>query len=460
MPFLPLRANVSPVVQSAPPVFETSMAPRSAARSRGGKTPGTSKKQYRQVKGVRYDDGALVIADEADKISLPVAKAIFEEVQDGGIVTPTEWRTLRYIADGGKDGAQYALTAPARKYLLDLVRAEEGGGEEEEDGDGNLENDIETDEEEDLPATVRKVRGSGGNDAGAGNKRVSFGAARDDVSVGPPIANVNARRRGGGGGGILSPKIAAPAGYEWMPGSDDDDDDDDDDDNNDDRHAPDTDAPPPTTQKPHGVSFASAHRATENDAATTTPAGDRTDAPPPPGIPPGTAHTWLRRRTLDEVDDPLSAAAREADRSGAGRASRGTPGAGADVDDSSGPESDSDESDGGRFVPNSVGGRMRGRANSGGFTVFNVTMPQLTDRVPYSTAAIYVSMAYLAALIAKASLGFWGVKWGGLLWGTGAIGDGHVLSNDGVDWTVLDKEWTKMEAAMAKLAKQVAKATG
>ena len=103
---------------------------------------------------------------------------------------------------------------------------------------------------------------------------------------------------------------------------------------------------------------------------------------------------------------------------------------------------------------------MRGRANSGGFTVFNVTMPQLTDRVPYSTAAIYVSMAYLAALIAKASLGFWGVKWGGLLWGTGAIGDGHVLSNDGVDWTVLDKEWTKMEAAMAKLAKQVAKATG
>ena len=77
---------------------------------------------------MRYDDGALVIADDADKISLPVAKAIFEEVQDGGVVTPTEWRTLRYIADGGKDGAQYALTAPARKYLLDLVRAEEGAG--------------------------------------------------------------------------------------------------------------------------------------------------------------------------------------------------------------------------------------------------------------------------------------------------------------------------------------------
>ena len=149
------------------------MAPRSAARSRGGKTPGTSKKQYRQVKGVRYDDGALAIADDADKISLPVAKAIFEEVQDGGVVTPTEWRTLSYIADGGKDGAQYALTAPARKYLLDLVRAEDGGGEEEEDGDGNLaENDIETDEEEDLPATVRKVRGSGGNDDAADDARL------------------------------------------------------------------------------------------------------------------------------------------------------------------------------------------------------------------------------------------------------------------------------------------------
>lgn len=414
------------------------MAPRSAARSRGGKTPGTSKKQYRQVKGVRYDDGALAIADDADKISLPVAKAIFEEVQDGGVVTPTEWRTLSYIADGGKDGAQYALTAPARKYLLDLVRAEDGGGEEEEDGDGNLaENDIETDEEEDLPATVRKVRGSGGNDdaagAGARNKRVSFGAARDDVSVGPPIANVNARRRGGGGGGILSPKIAAPAGYEWMPGSDDDD--------HDDHRAPDTDAPPPTT--------------TEKLHVLPTPAGDRT-AGIPPRAPPGTAHTWLRRRTLDEVDDPLSAAAREADRSGAGRASRGTPGGG---DDDSEAVSDSDD-DGGGFIPNSVGGRMRGRANSGGFTVFNVTMPQLTDRVPYGTAAIYVAVAYFAALIAKASLGFCGVKWGGLAWGTGAIGDGHVLSNDGVDWTVLDKEWTKLEAAMAKLAKQVAKATG
>ena len=98
------------------------MAPRSAARSRGGKTPGTSKKQYRQVKGVRYDDGALAIADDADKISLPVAKAIFEEVQDGGVVTPTEWRTLSYIADGGKDGAQYALTAPARKSARFVLR--------------------------------------------------------------------------------------------------------------------------------------------------------------------------------------------------------------------------------------------------------------------------------------------------------------------------------------------------
>ena len=101
----------------------------------GGKTPGTSKKQYRQVKGVRYDDGALAIADDADKISAG-RQSHLREVQDGGVVTPTEWRTLSYIADGG-GRAQYALTAPARKYLLDLVRAEEGGGEEEEDRDGN-----------------------------------------------------------------------------------------------------------------------------------------------------------------------------------------------------------------------------------------------------------------------------------------------------------------------------------
>ena len=60
------------------------MAPRSAARSRSTKTPGTSKKQYRQINRVRYDDSALAIADDADKISLPVAKSIYEDVQDGG----------------------------------------------------------------------------------------------------------------------------------------------------------------------------------------------------------------------------------------------------------------------------------------------------------------------------------------------------------------------------------------
>ena len=65
------------------------MAPRSAARSRSTKIPGTSKKQYRQINRVRYDDSALAIADDADKISLPVAKSIYEDVQDGGVVTAT-----------------------------------------------------------------------------------------------------------------------------------------------------------------------------------------------------------------------------------------------------------------------------------------------------------------------------------------------------------------------------------
>ena len=185
------------------------MAPRSAARSRSTKTPGTSKKQYRQINRVRYDDSALAIADDADKISLPVAKSIYEDVQDGGVVTATEWATVRYIADGGKNGTQYTLTAPARKYLLDLIPDED----EEVEDDDEEEVDIES-EEEDLPATVRKPpRGSGGTT----NKRVSFGTARDDVSVGPPAqTNVNVTARRGGqskaasshGGGILSPKIA------------------------------------------------------------------------------------------------------------------------------------------------------------------------------------------------------------------------------------------------------------
>jgi hypothetical protein len=57
-------------------------------------------------------------------------------------------------------------------------------------------------------------------------------------------------------------------------------------------------------------------------------------------------------------------------------------------------------------------------------------------------------------------MGFAGVKWGGLLWGLGSVGEGHSLSNDGIDWSLMDKEWTKLEVAMASLAKQVAKATG
>ena len=304
---------------------------------------------------------------------------------------------------------------------------------------------------------MRKVRGSGGNDAGAGNKRVSFGAARDDVSVGPPIANVNARRRGGGGGGSSHRRSPPPPGTSGCPA--DDDDDDDDDDNNNDRHAPDTDAPPPTTQKPHGVSFASAHRATENDAATTTPAGDRTAAPPPPGIPPGTAHTWLRRRTLDEVDDPLSAAARRLIGPGRGGASRGTPGAGADVDERRDPNPTlTNPTAAGSYQTLSADACVAARTAAGS--------PSSTSPCPSSRTACLIRRRRFTCrwrirrVDRKASLGFWGVKWGGLLWGTGAIGDGHVLSNDGVDWTVLDKEWTKMEAAMAKLAKQVAKATG
>ena len=53
-------------------------------------------------------------------------------------------------------------------------------------------------------------------------------------------------------------------------------------------------------------------------------------------------------------------------------------------------------------------------------------MPQL-DGPAYGTAAIEAAAAYFAALIAKASLGFCGVKWGGCWWGTGAIGDGHAV---------------------------------
>ena len=249
-----MRANVSPFEQSAP---RGSKRPWRRAPPPG---PGEVKPRARPRSSTGRSRACATTTARSQSPTTRTKRRssfIFEEVQDGGVVTPTEWRTLSYIADGGKDGAQYALTAPARKYLLTSYARRRGAGRRRRTATGTCdEADIETDEEEDLPATVRKVRGSGGNDAAAGagarNKRVSFGAARDDVSVGPPIASTRAKtRRHSWRRRHPLTKIAA---YEWMPGSDDDDD----------HHAPDTDAPPTTTEKPHVLP---------------TPAGDRTADP-------------------------------------------------------------------------------------------------------------------------------------------------------------------------------------
>lgn len=103
---------------------------RSAMAPRSGKTPATAPrrraKQYRQIAGVRYDESALVIADEAvlshGKISLADARALFADVEDGPGVTETEYATLRFVAEGGRDGKEYHLDPSASKYLVGKLR--------------------------------------------------------------------------------------------------------------------------------------------------------------------------------------------------------------------------------------------------------------------------------------------------------------------------------------------------
>ena len=171
-----------------------------------------------------------------------------------------------------------------------------------------------------------------------------------------------------------------------MPGSDDDDD----------HHAQDTDAPTTTTEKPHIL-------------------------PTPAGIePPGSRRAPPAPRTRARADPrrggrPASAAAREGDRSGAGRASRG------DDDDDSGSESESDDG-GHRFIPNSVGGRRAGPRQQRRVHRLQRHHAPAHGRVPYGTAAIYVAAAYFA--VDRGLAGLLRVKWGGLLWGTGALATG------------------------------------
>ena len=79
------------------------------------------KKRYRQIKGVKYDDAALTLCEDAilhgGRVTLFDAKAIHADVQDGGRVTPIEWATLKFIAEGGNGGAQFRVDASASAWL-------------------------------------------------------------------------------------------------------------------------------------------------------------------------------------------------------------------------------------------------------------------------------------------------------------------------------------------------------
>ena len=119
------------------PPRSTKQPPASAARAkRAGRgvaakspTKSTPAKQYRQIDGVRYDDKALRVADDAvkarGKIALSDARRVFESVLDGPGITRAEVDTLAFVANGGENGARYRVVPSAKAFLLGKANEED-----------------------------------------------------------------------------------------------------------------------------------------------------------------------------------------------------------------------------------------------------------------------------------------------------------------------------------------------
>ena len=74
---------------------------------------------YKQIDGIKYDRGLLERADtivtEHDKITLKYAKELWEDAEDGNVVTECEQRTLQYILEN------YECNSSAKKFLKDKI---------------------------------------------------------------------------------------------------------------------------------------------------------------------------------------------------------------------------------------------------------------------------------------------------------------------------------------------------
>ena len=96
---------------------------RGVAAERSPAKP-TPAKQYRQIDGVRYDDKALGVADDAvkarGKIVLSDARKVFESVLDGPGITRVEYDTLAFVANGTSLSPQH-LAAHHLQHLVGVV---------------------------------------------------------------------------------------------------------------------------------------------------------------------------------------------------------------------------------------------------------------------------------------------------------------------------------------------------
>ncbi|MCL1911947.1 MAG: hypothetical protein FWG13_07060 [Leptospirales bacterium] len=76
---------------------------------------------YKTINGVKYDKSMLEAADKSiagkgdGRISLDDAKVLVKSMDDGGKITETELKTLRYIREN------YNLTEPAVKFVEETL---------------------------------------------------------------------------------------------------------------------------------------------------------------------------------------------------------------------------------------------------------------------------------------------------------------------------------------------------
>ena len=464
--------------------------------------PARSPRLYRTVRGVRYDENALTIAEAAVKhrgrVSKEDAEAIWADVHDHGEVTDTEYRTLARVCGGG-----FKITAAAKRFLWDKVpprvRKEVEARRMLRDDDEEDTDVEEVEAETPAPAkTAKRARATTAKkttataakkrprradavDAGTGTEKDADGAdaneaddpaptprttrkrAARDVDAAPtaetakrtkPRRRATEEDREGGVRGDGDVRGGDVRGDGDVRGGDVGGDGDVGRDGVDDEEDDDAAAAASARMAAAAIDAAAlaSPRAAATAAATVSPVG-----PPPLPSPPATGASGRVRFATSDPDAELSPAG--------GSPSPSRVGAGASPNtwlrrrDNSVAPASPPHAHTGATATAAARWHRRGaaeppRERRGGDAVrlrraglAGAVMDLFTTPVSLPDAAAAVGGGYLAALLLKAVFGVAFVRAGGETWGSGG-GAG--------DWATLAERWSAVEAAVGRLGAAVA----